>query len=108
MFRGSRDSFCRLHLGWLGRAGRERSRERQEPQPFSRDQIDKYSWIDIGSTYLAWDVLATVLFAQFQVNEEIQNTRCLIGKRYDAGLNGRAKDHGVSLPDVLHGTAHAA
>ncbi len=41
-------------------------------------------------------VFLVMLFAQFQVNEEIQNTRCLIRKRYDAGLNGRAKDHGVS------------
>jgi dTDP-4-amino-4,6-dideoxygalactose transaminase len=42
---------------------------------FFRGQVDKYTWVDVGSSFLPSDLLAAFLYAQLEAREEIQNTR---------------------------------
>ncbi len=65
-----------------------------------RGQVDKYTWVDIGSSYSLSDMLAAFLFAQLEEREKVQKTRQTIWERYDAELRDWAKEHGVHLPFV--------
>ncbi len=67
---------------------------------FFRGQVDKYSWVDLGSSYLMSDVLAAFLYGQLEVAAGIQATRQEIWNRYHKALAGWAKAHGVRLPVV--------
>ena len=67
---------------------------------FFRGEIDKYSWVDIGSSYLPSEILAAYLWAQLQAWEQIQRTRCSIWKRYHKELSGWAQENKVGLPVV--------
>ncbi|RPI96280.1 MAG: dTDP-4-amino-4,6-dideoxygalactose transaminase, partial [Chloroflexi bacterium] len=53
---------------------------------FFRGQVDKYTWVDIGSSYLPSDILAAFLFAQFEQHEKIQLHRRQVWELYHAGL----------------------
>lgn len=67
---------------------------------FFRGQVDKYTWIDVGSSYLPSEVLAAFLFAQFEHREEIQAARGRLWQRYVDELRDWAANHGVGLPHV--------
>lgn len=67
---------------------------------FFRGQVDKYTWVDVGSSYLASDVLAGVLAAQFERADDIQRQRQSVWERYDAALAGWAATMGVARPCV--------
>src|SRR5215210_7691582 len=67
---------------------------------FFRGQVDKYTWVDIGSSYLPSDILAAFLFAQFEQCEKIQSHRKQVWKIYYAGLKDWASAHGVQLPYI--------
>jgi dTDP-4-amino-4,6-dideoxygalactose transaminase len=67
---------------------------------FFRGQVDKYSWVDIGSSYLASDILAAFLYAQLEARDQIQNKRSRVWGYYERRLKGWAKDRGVTLPFV--------
>jgi dTDP-4-amino-4,6-dideoxygalactose transaminase len=67
---------------------------------FFRGQVDKYSWVDVGSSYLPSDLLAAFLLAQLEARLEIQNKRRLIWRWYFHHLQAWAGDNGVSLPVV--------
>ena len=67
---------------------------------FFRGQVDKYTWVDIGSSYLPSDILAAFLFAQLEAREQIQARRRRIWEYYYEHLQGWAQDHGVRLPIV--------
>ena len=67
---------------------------------FFRGQVDKYTWVDVGSSYLPSDMLAAFLYAQLEARERVQATRRRIWARYHAELQGWATDHGVRLPVV--------
>ncbi len=67
---------------------------------FFRGQIDKYTWVDIGSSYLPSDILAAFLFAQFEQHERIQLHRKQVWEMYYAGLKDWANSHGVQLPCI--------
>lgn len=67
---------------------------------FFRGQVDKYSWVDVGSSYLPSELVAAALFAQLQARTRIQNRRRRIWARYQASLVGWAEEHGVQLPNV--------
>jgi dTDP-4-amino-4,6-dideoxygalactose transaminase len=67
---------------------------------FFRGQIDKYSWVDLGSSYLPSDLLAAFLYAQLLAREQIQAKRRNVWKRYQAHLYSWAETHGVRLPSV--------
>lgn len=67
---------------------------------FFRGQVDKYTWVDIGSSYLPSDILAAFLFAQFEQREKIQSQRKQVWEMYSVGLIDWAKTHGVQLPCI--------
>jgi len=67
---------------------------------FFRGMVDKYTWVDVGSSYLPSDVLAAWLWAQFEAKDDIQGRRQRLWKRYHAELTAWAETHGVRQPVV--------
>ena len=67
---------------------------------FFRGQVDKYSWVDIGSSYLLSDISAAFLYAQLEFIEEIQNKRKQIWDYYYIQLKDWAAKNEVRLPIV--------
>jgi dTDP-4-amino-4,6-dideoxygalactose transaminase len=67
---------------------------------FFRGQVDKYTWVDVGSSYLPSDILAAFLFAQFEQHEKIQLHRKHIWEMYEAGLKDWAAKYDVQLPCI--------
>ena len=67
---------------------------------FFRGMVDKYTWVDVGSSYLPSDVLAAWLWAQFEAKDAIQARRQRLWKRYHAELAAWAEMHGVRQPVV--------
>jgi len=67
---------------------------------FFRGEVDKYTWVDVGSSYLPSDLLAAFLCAQLEAREFIQDRRRRIWDLYRAQLSGWAKEKGVALPTV--------
>jgi dTDP-4-amino-4,6-dideoxygalactose transaminase len=67
---------------------------------FFRGQVDKYSWVDVGSSYLPSDLLAAFLFAQLEARHEIQKKRRRIWEWYRLHLQAWALENGVRLPVV--------
>jgi dTDP-4-amino-4,6-dideoxygalactose transaminase len=67
---------------------------------FFRGQVDRYSWVDIGSSYLPSDLLAAFLFAQLEGRHQIQQKRRRIWEYYRDQLQGWATERGVHLPFV--------
>lgn len=67
---------------------------------FFRGQVDKYTWVDLGSSYLPSDMLAAFLLAQFERAAEIQARRGEIWHRYHASLGAWAAANHVQLPTV--------
>jgi dTDP-4-amino-4,6-dideoxygalactose transaminase len=67
---------------------------------FFRGQVDKYTWVDIGSSYLPSDILAAFLLGQFEQCEQIQMHRKQVWDMYYAGLADWANSHHVQLPHI--------
>ncbi len=67
---------------------------------FFRGQVDKYTWVDVGSSYLPSDILAAFLYAQLEVKEQIQAKRKQMWEYYYEHLQDWASDHGIRLPVV--------
>lgn len=67
---------------------------------FFRGQVDKYSWVDIGSSYVMSDVLAAFLYAQLEVWQNIQVKRGQVWDYYDKHLRSWAKENGIGCPVV--------
>jgi dTDP-4-amino-4,6-dideoxygalactose transaminase len=67
---------------------------------FFRGQVDKYTWVDVGSSYLPSDILAAFLYAQLEAREQIQAKRRRVWEYYYEHFQGWAKDHNVQLPIV--------
>ena len=67
---------------------------------FFRGEVDKYSWIDIGSSFLPSDIISAFLFAQLEHLEKIQKKRIFLWNRYYDGLK-QLEDRGfVKLPNI--------
>lgn len=75
---------------------------------FFRGEVDKYTWVDVGSSYLPSDLLAAVLLAQLEAREAIQRRRRAIWELYRSELARWAEEHGVRLPIVPDGCDHPA
>jgi len=67
---------------------------------FLRGQVDKYTWVDVGSSYLPSEILAAFLLAQLEARDAIQVRRVQIWQRYQAELQDWAAQEGVGLPHV--------
>ena len=76
---------------------------------FFRGEIDKYGWVDIGSSFLPSDILAAFLFAQLENLDDIQNKRRQIWNQYNEELKSVA-DAGLikvpTVPDFATNNAH--
>jgi dTDP-4-amino-4,6-dideoxygalactose transaminase len=73
---------------------------------FFRGQVDKYSWIDIGSSYLPADILAAFLYAQLEVQEQIQAKRLRVWDYYYRTLDDWAGANQARLPIVPEHCEH--
>ena len=67
---------------------------------FFRGQVEKYTWMDVGSSYLPSDMLAAFLYAQLEARDCIQSKRQRIWEYYDEHLREWAADFNVQLPTV--------
>jgi len=67
---------------------------------FFRGEIDKYTWVDVGSSYLPSDILAAFLYAQLEARDSIQAKRRRIWEYYAERLKDWAEDNSVRLPVV--------
>ena len=74
---------------------------------FFRGEVDKYSWVDLGSSYLPSDLTAAFLLAQLEARDEIQCMRREIWDRYADGLAAWAAQIGAELPTVPDGCEQA-
>ena len=73
---------------------------------FFRGQIDKYTWVDVGSSYLLSDILAAFLYAQLEAREVIQTKRKRVWDYYNTNLSEWANLSGVRLPFVPENCEH--
>ena len=67
---------------------------------FFRGHVDKYSWVDLGSSYVMSDILAAFLYGQLEQWQEIQNKRNKIWESYNKELANWADNNGVRRPFV--------
>ena len=67
---------------------------------FFRGEVDKYGWVDVGSSFLPSEIVAAFLWAQLENLENIQNTRKAHWENYNLELNEWAKKHEISLPEL--------
>jgi len=75
---------------------------------FFRGQVDKYTWVALGSSYVPSDLLSAYLLAQLERRDEIQARRLGIWSRYASALAEWALARGVQLPLVPAGAVHPA
>ena len=68
---------------------------------FFRGEVDKYTWVAEGSSYVLSDLLAAVLMAQLEKLDAIQAKRASVVERYRRGLAKWAAERGVRLPKDL-------
>jgi dTDP-4-amino-4,6-dideoxygalactose transaminase len=73
---------------------------------FFRGQVDKYSWVDRGSSFLPSDLLAAFLWAQFEAAERIQAKRSYIWNTYATELADWCAANEVQMPRVPEDCAH--
>jgi dTDP-4-amino-4,6-dideoxygalactose transaminase len=67
---------------------------------FFRGEVDKYTWVDVGSSYVLSDVLAALLLGQLEARAEIQAGRARVWNRYAAELDSWAANSDIRLPVV--------
>lgn len=75
---------------------------------FFRGMIDKYSWVDIGSSYLLNDISAAYLWGQLEKVEEVNQKRLSIWHKYFDELNDLSMKGYIELPEVIEDCRHNA
>ncbi len=75
---------------------------------FFRGMVDKYTWVDLGSSYLPSELNAAYLYSQLENVEKIQGHRMATWDRYYAGLGGLAQAGRLELPFIPEGREHNA
>ena len=75
---------------------------------FFRGQIDKYTWVNYGSSYLPSDMNAAYLYAQLQQADMINNYRLNIWNTYYDGFGELEKSGNIELPYIPEGCTHNA
>jgi dTDP-4-amino-4,6-dideoxygalactose transaminase len=83
---------------------REKGTNRKQ---FFRGQVDKYTWIDVGSSYVQSDLLAAFLLAQLEARDTIQAARARLWQRYADGLQEWAAETRTRLPAIPEHCEHA-
>jgi dTDP-4-amino-4,6-dideoxygalactose transaminase len=72
---------------------------------FFRGQVDKYTWVDHGSSFLPGELVASFLFGQFEVSAEIRADRLATWRAYDDALQP-FRDRGLRTPVVPNTCTH--
>ena len=67
---------------------------------FFRGEVDKYGWVDIGSSFLPSDIIAAYLYAQLEQLDAIQRRRLEIWHRYLQALTPVVGAYGIKLPSI--------
>lgn len=75
---------------------------------FYRGQIDKYTWVNYGSSYLPSDMNAAYLYAQFEIADKINESRLNLWNRYYRNLKPLKEAGKLELPVVPEGCVHNA
>lgn len=75
---------------------------------FFRGEIDKYGWVDIGSSFLPSEIIAAFLYAQIEKLDEIQSVRMAIWDRYFEGLNNLEESGIIKRPHIPGYARHNA
>lgn len=73
---------------------------------FFRGEIDKYTWVDIGSSYLPSELIAAFLFAQMEKAEQITDKRKFLWQIYNEGLKNLPGIKMPFIPDYIKHNAH--
>jgi dTDP-4-amino-4,6-dideoxygalactose transaminase len=73
---------------------------------FLRGQVDKYTWVDTGSSWVMSDLLAAILYGQLLRADDINARRLQIWNRYHTELLPWAQQHGATTPFVPEGCEH--
>jgi len=75
---------------------------------FFRGQVDKYTWVDVGSSYLPSEILAAFLYAQLQMADSITERRIALWNRYQAWFESVSMTELVApkIPDSCTHNAH--
>lgn len=76
---------------------------------FFRGEVDKYGWVDIGSSFLPSEITAAFLYAQLENISDIQNKRIKIWEKYFTDLNAWANKNHIklsSIPDFATNNGH--
>ncbi len=84
---------------------REKGTDRSK---FFRGQVDKYTWVNFGSSYLPSDMNAAYLYAQLELADEINNARLACWNRYYETLKPLAEAGYIELPVIPEGCVHNA
>lgn len=75
---------------------------------FFRGQVDKYTWVNIGSSFLPSDINAAYLMAQLEMADEINENRLQSWAHYNEGLQDLAQEGVIELPYIPEECAHNA
>jgi dTDP-4-amino-4,6-dideoxygalactose transaminase len=75
---------------------------------FFRGQVDKYTWVDIGSSYLPGEIIAAFLWAQMEEADSISARRMTIWQRYHAAFESIEFEAEVRRPVIADARAHNA
>lgn len=75
---------------------------------FFRGQVDKYTWVDIGSSYLPSELNAAYLYAQLEIAEEINENRLATWNQYHSGFKNLQEKGLLDLPHVPEDCQHNA
>lgn len=75
---------------------------------YYRGQVDKYRWVDFGSSYLPSDMNAAYLYAQLEMAEEMNHARLAVWNRYYENLVSLAEEGRIELPVVPADCVHNA
>jgi len=75
---------------------------------FFRGEVDKYTWVDVGSSYLPGELIAAFLYAQLQHIDRINGLRMEIWDRYRVWLSELEQQGRITLPTIPAGCEHNA
>lgn len=84
---------------------REKGTDRSK---FFRGQVDKYTWVEVGSSYLPSELNAAYLWAQLEQADQIFRDRMQIWRMYEEGFRELADAGKVELPHIPEGCSHNA